>query len=307
MREESGLCHIGIDGFLADVAGSVDGVTFVTLHGTHCPALALTIHGVEWPMSFPNPLMIQKSEQPGAQRSGEADRRSLRRRMAVRRLGIAGPDAGRPGLGTASGGMAGRGTDSGWHRKSTRRMRRAAMAARRCAAWRSCYRGQHLVCLLQHFFSKQRLDGGGMSMSAELRSCSDSGWRRAGWRDGWYFRACCMCRKQQPVEFRHKTHAEKSGVADCNECHALREDGAFAGIPAMEKCAGCHSERIGESKAEATLVDNYIKPGHETPWLVYARQPANVWFSHAIHVKRGGPGLYGMPFDVRRVGSGESL
>src|SRR5512135_688796 len=35
--EESGLCHIGIDGFLADVAGNVEGVTFVTAHGTHCP------------------------------------------------------------------------------------------------------------------------------------------------------------------------------------------------------------------------------------------------------------------------------
>ena len=58
--EESGLCHIGIDGFLADVAGTVDGITFVTPNGTRCPALALTIHGVEWPMSFPNPLMIQK-------------------------------------------------------------------------------------------------------------------------------------------------------------------------------------------------------------------------------------------------------
>jgi glycine cleavage system H lipoate-binding protein len=58
--EVSGLCHIGIDGFLADVAGQVDGITFVTAHGTHCPSLALTVHGVEWPMSFPNPLMIQK-------------------------------------------------------------------------------------------------------------------------------------------------------------------------------------------------------------------------------------------------------
>jgi hypothetical protein len=56
----------------------------------------------------------------------------------------------------------------------------------------------------------------------------------------------------------------------------------------MEKCAACHSERIGESKAEAILVNNFIKPGHETPWLVYAQQPANVWFSHAIHVKRAG-------------------
>ena len=58
--EESGLCHIGVDGFVADVAGTVDGVTFVSSRGTHCPALALTVHGVEWPISFPNPVMIQK-------------------------------------------------------------------------------------------------------------------------------------------------------------------------------------------------------------------------------------------------------
>lgn len=58
--EESGLCHIGIDEFVAQVAGTVDGITFVSSHGTHCPALALTVHGVEWPMSFPNPLMIYK-------------------------------------------------------------------------------------------------------------------------------------------------------------------------------------------------------------------------------------------------------
>ena len=58
--EDSGLCHIGVDGFVADIAGTVDGVTFVSARGTRCPALALTIHGVEWPMSFPNPLMIQK-------------------------------------------------------------------------------------------------------------------------------------------------------------------------------------------------------------------------------------------------------
>ncbi|MBZ5682418.1 MAG: hypothetical protein LAO24_20190 [Acidobacteriia bacterium] len=58
--EESGLCHIGVDRFLTDVAGSVDGVTFATMQGTHRPALALTVHGIEWPMSFPNPMMIQK-------------------------------------------------------------------------------------------------------------------------------------------------------------------------------------------------------------------------------------------------------
>jgi menaquinone reductase, multiheme cytochrome c subunit len=104
---------------------------------------------------------------------------------------------------------------------------------------------------------------------------------------GWIvFPRVLYSQKRQPLTFLHKTHAEKSGVTDCGDCHALRDDGEFAGIPAMEKCASCHSERIGESAAEATLVNNYIKPGHETPWLVYAAQPANVWFSHAIHVKR---------------------
>lgn len=106
---------------------------------------------------------------------------------------------------------------------------------------------------------------------------------------GWVaFPQALYVKKHQPLDFLHKTHAEKSGMADCNECHTLREDGTFAGRPAMEKCAACHSDKIGESKAEAVLVDNYIKPGHETPWLVYARQPANVFFSHAIHLKRAG-------------------
>ena len=106
---------------------------------------------------------------------------------------------------------------------------------------------------------------------------------------GWVvFPRALYVQKHQPLDFLHKTHAEKSGVADCAKCHTIREDGTFAGLPPLEKCAGCHSDRIGDSKAEATLVDAYIKTGNETPWLVYSRQPANVWFSHAIHVKRAG-------------------
>lgn len=104
---------------------------------------------------------------------------------------------------------------------------------------------------------------------------------------GWVaFPHALYVKQHQPLDFLHKTHAEKSGLADCGECHAIRDDGTFGGLPPMEKCAACHSERIGESKAEAILVNDYIKPGHETPWLIYSQQPANVWFSHAIHVKR---------------------
>jgi menaquinone reductase, multiheme cytochrome c subunit len=104
---------------------------------------------------------------------------------------------------------------------------------------------------------------------------------------GWLaFPRALYVQRHQPLEFRHQTHAEKSGVAQCSECHALRDDGSFAGIPSLATCTACHSEAIGTSPAEATLVQKYVKPGVETPWLVYARQPANVWFSHAVHIRR---------------------
>ncbi|MGB8582112.1 MAG: menaquinone reductase multiheme cytochrome c subunit QrcA [Candidatus Sulfotelmatobacter sp.] len=95
-------------------------------------------------------------------------------------------------------------------------------------------------------------------------------------------------RQNQPLVFRHKTHAEKSGIAECGQCHVLRADGTFAGTPTLETCTACHSERMGTSAGEAILVDNYVKTGRDVPWLVYARQPANVWFSHAIHVQKAG-------------------
>jgi menaquinone reductase, multiheme cytochrome c subunit len=106
---------------------------------------------------------------------------------------------------------------------------------------------------------------------------------------GWVaFPRALYVQRPQPLDFHHKTHGEKSGITQCDTCHILASDGEFGGIPKIETCAGCHAERIGTSKSEATLVDNYIKPGHETPWLVSARQPANVWFSHAIHTRRAG-------------------
>lgn len=58
--EESGLCHVGTDAFLADFVGKVDGITFVTTHGTQRPVIAINVHGVEWPLAFPNPMLIQK-------------------------------------------------------------------------------------------------------------------------------------------------------------------------------------------------------------------------------------------------------
>jgi menaquinone reductase, multiheme cytochrome c subunit len=106
---------------------------------------------------------------------------------------------------------------------------------------------------------------------------------------GWVaFPRVLYSRQNQPIAFHHKTHAEKSGSAQCSDCHALSDDGKFAGIPSTGTCAGCHAEPMGASKDEAVLVNDFIKAGKPVPWKVYARQPANVWFSHAIHTRRGG-------------------
>lgn len=92
------------------------------------------------------------------------------------------------------------------------------------------------------------------------------------------------CLHPQPMEFNHVVHTDDAGM-ECVDCHAFRDDGSFTGIPAVAVCADCHAEPMGESTEELFLVEEYIEPGREIPWLVYSRQPQNVYFSHIAHVK----------------------
>jgi hypothetical protein len=91
--------------------------------------------------------------------------------------------------------------------------------------------------------------------------------------------------RPQPVDFSHKVHADKAGQK-CEDCHAFRSDGTFAGIPTLDKCAGCHAAAMGATAAEKNFVEQYVTPAREPAWAVYARQPENVFFSHIAHVKR---------------------
>ena len=93
--------------------------------------------------------------------------------------------------------------------------------------------------------------------------------------------------RPQPVEFSHKVHAEKAS-ARCEDCHALREDGTYAGVPSLEKCGGCHAAPMGNTEAEKRFIETYVTPNREPQWLSYARQPQNVFFSHAAHLKLAG-------------------
>ncbi len=101
---------------------------------------------------------------------------------------------------------------------------------------------------------------------------------------GWYvFPHVIYAHAPQPLQFSHRVHAEKAGMK-CEDCHSLRADGTFTGIPKIEKCSGCHASPSGSTADEKLLVERYVTPNHEVPWKVYARQPDNAWFPHAVHV-----------------------
>jgi hypothetical protein len=105
----------------------------------------------------------------------------------------------------------------------------------------------------------------------------------------WLTPAILYAQKPQPFQFSHKLHLGEVGDEACKACHAFRKDGSFAGIPTVEKCKECHSEdTLGSTPEEKVFVEQYIKKGKEVPWLVYAKQPACVFFSHAAHAENAG-------------------
>ena len=53
-----GVCHIGVDAFLARTLGGIDRVQFVTTKGLERPAAVLTVRDVDLTVSFPNPVFI---------------------------------------------------------------------------------------------------------------------------------------------------------------------------------------------------------------------------------------------------------
>ena len=105
---------------------------------------------------------------------------------------------------------------------------------------------------------------------------------------GWViFPQVLYSQKKQPVDFSHALHNEE--VEDgCESCHFFREDGTYSGVPKLAQCIDCHEEVNGEDPEEEKFVNEFVAKDREVPWLIYSRQPQNVFFSHAAHVKKGG-------------------
>ena len=117
---------------------------------------------------------------------------------------------------------------------------------------------------------------------------------------GWIlFPMALYSNQMQPVNFSHVLHLDPEVVDTiegdteqerCFYCHAFRDDGTFVGIPKLESCMECHDDPespLGETAGEEKLMREYVAKEKEIPWLVYSRQPDNVYFSHIAMVKMG--------------------
>lgn len=89
---------------------------------------------------------------------------------------------------------------------------------------------------------------------------------------------------KQPLEFNHRVHADKG--MECLDCHQNYKDHSSSGRPKLETCSTCHSEPLGKTQAEKSLLE-YIKAGQEIGWNRLFRVPQDVYFSHRRHVAVG--------------------
>lgn len=89
----------------------------------------------------------------------------------------------------------------------------------------------------------------------------------------------------QPIQFDHRHHVRDDGI-DCLYCHEDAERSPYAGVPAAERCLGCHGQIWNDSPLIAPLVAS-VTTGQAIRWRRVTAVPDFVYFDHAVHVTRG--------------------
>ena len=102
----------------------------------------------------------------------------------------------------------------------------------------------------------------------------------------------------QPIAFSHAHHVTEIGI-DCQFCHAYARRGPVAGIPSVQRCAGCHRVVLSE-EPEILKVLEYWENEEPIPWVRVHDLPDHVRFTHKAHV-RAGVGCEACHGDVARM------
>lgn len=89
---------------------------------------------------------------------------------------------------------------------------------------------------------------------------------------------------EQPIAFSHELH-NQSGVG-CLFCHPNPMRSDIAGLPSVERCAGCH-RIIATDRSSIQEVLGYWEDGEAIPWVAVQPQPDHVFFSHHPHIRNG--------------------
>jgi hypothetical protein len=102
---------------------------------------------------------------------------------------------------------------------------------------------------------------------------------------------------EQPIKFNHIIHVQKNKI-ECQYCHWSVSKAAFAAIPEVQTCMGCHNVISGSKKvdgvetqpefvAEIEKLKEYWNKGEAIPWKKVHVMPQHVNFNHKRHVKAG--------------------
>jgi mono/diheme cytochrome c family protein len=89
----------------------------------------------------------------------------------------------------------------------------------------------------------------------------------------------------QPIEFSHAIHAGSYGI-DCQYCHADARRSAFAGLPSVERCMGCHKIVTAQGNPEVQKVHDYWNRRAAIPWVRVHKLAGFVYFPHKRHVQQ---------------------
>ena len=89
----------------------------------------------------------------------------------------------------------------------------------------------------------------------------------------------------QPIAFSHRLHVNDVEL-DCQLCHVYARRSPVAGIPSVERCAGCHRVMVPD-RPEIQKVLRYWEDEAPIPWVRVHDLPDYVRFTHKRHVRAG--------------------
>jgi Cytochrome c7 and related cytochrome c len=93
----------------------------------------------------------------------------------------------------------------------------------------------------------------------------------------------------QPINFSHIVHVQKNKM-ECQYCHWSVNKAAYAALPDVESCMGCHNLVLGsdeKSQKEIAKIREAYQKGVPIEWAKVHVMPDYYKFNHKRHVKSG--------------------